>query len=89
MLLPLLARWRAPERPSGVLPAPGPHPVAQPPWRSIVILVVIIVTVVWLLAQGYSIDATLEAVGGAAALATALVSCLAGTPSAVPLPVVK
>lgn len=83
MLIPLLARWRAPERPAGVLPAPGPYPAAQPLWFPIVIFVVIIVTMVWLLVQGYSINATLEAVGGAGALATFLIPCLAGSPRAV------
>ena len=82
MFLPSL-RVRAPERPAGSLPAPGPYPLAQPSWRSIVIFVIIVVTVVWLLAQGYPINATLEAVAGAGALTAALVPCLAGSPSAV------
>ena len=81
MFLHSRARGHMP-RPAGLLSVPGPYPVAQPSWRSIVIFVIIIVTIVWLLAQGYSINATLEAVAAACALATALVPCLAGSPTA-------
>ncbi len=75
-------RARAPERPAGLLPAPGPYPVAQPSWRSIVIFVIIVITVVWLLNQGFSINATLGAVAGAGVLTAALVPCLADSPPA-------
>jgi hypothetical protein len=82
MVLPSLVRWRAHERRPESLPAPGPYPVARPSWHAIVILVIILVTMGWLLARGYSINAALEAVGGAGALAIALVPCLAGSPLA-------
>jgi hypothetical protein len=76
-------RARAHEKPAGMLPAPGPYPVARPSWQSIVIFVIITVTVIWLLDQGYSISVALEIVAGAGALAATVVPCLAGSLPAV------
>ena len=57
----------------GVLPAPGPHPAAMPPWRIVVIFVVVVGGVAWLLAQGYSPGAAFGILAGAGAL-TAIVT---------------
>jgi hypothetical protein len=80
----MLPRWRARtrEEPAGMLPAPGPFPGAQPPLHAIVVFVIVIVTVAWLLAHGYSIQAALEVVAGGAAVTAATVSCLAAAQSA-------
>lgn len=84
MSLPMLSRWRTRtrEEPAGILPAPGPFPAAQPPLQVIVVFVVVIVTVAWLLAHGYSIQAALEVVAGAGAVTAAIVSGLAAAQSA-------
>lgn len=84
MSLPMLPRRRARQReePKLVLPAPGPYPAAQPPRQAIVIFVIVIVTVVWLLAHGYSTDSALGITAGAGAITAGIRSCLAGTPPA-------
>jgi hypothetical protein len=82
MFVPSSAPRGAPERPAGLLLTPGPYPVAQPWRRVIAIFVIVVITVVWLLAQGYSIYAALEAVAAARALTAALIPCLTGPPPA-------
>ena len=61
------------------MPSPGPFPAARPPWRVIVVFVVVLVIVLWLLARGYSADTALGIVAGAGALTAAIASRLAGT----------
>lgn len=78
MSLPSLRRWSACRHDQSAcqLPAPGSFPAARPQ-GAVVIFVVVLVVLVWLLAHGYSAEATLRIVAAAGALTVTITSQLA------------
>jgi hypothetical protein len=63
------------------LPAPGLRPATKPAWGAIVILVIVTITVLWLVGDGYSAAAALGIMTSAGVIAAGVTAELTAAKS--------